>query len=139
MFDINKLQTTEIKSLNQISCQTFLVLQTVFTQKSRSAVILANITIAHHAHLTDFLSRDLGQYTATLCTWLLNSFHVSRMMDVAQKCKRQPCDDRLNFCDERCIPFLYMGLFIPCRNFLFSPSVGLTCYHIQHFWSYREV
>jgi len=54
MFDINKLQTTEIKSVNQISCQTFLILQTVFTQKSRSAVILADITIAHRAHLTDF-------------------------------------------------------------------------------------
>jgi len=54
MFDINKLQTTENKSLNQISSQTVMLLQTVFAQKSRSAVILADITIAHRAHLTDF-------------------------------------------------------------------------------------
>jgi len=92
MFNIKKLQTTENKSVNQVSIQTVLLLQTVFAQKSRSAVILADITIAHRAHLTDFpVMRPGTQYTATLCRLLLNSFHVSRRIDVAQKFKRHPC------------------------------------------------
>jgi len=84
MFDLKKLQTTEIKSLNQISSQTVVLSQTVFTQKSRSDVILADITIAHRAHLTDIPVTRPG------------TVHSNALQVVAQQLPCQP--------ENRCSP-----------------------------------
>jgi len=55
MFDLKKLQNTEIKSLNQISSQTVLLSQTVFTQKSRS-----DVTLGRHYDCTPCTSYGLS-------------------------------------------------------------------------------
>jgi len=79
MFDLKKLQTAENKSLNQISSQTVLLLQTVFTQNPcRSVVILADITIAHRAHLTDFPVMQPG------------TVHSNALQMIAQQLPCQP-------------------------------------------------
>jgi len=79
MFDLKKLQNTEIKSLNQISSQTVLLSQTVFTQKSRSDVILGR-----HYDCTPCTSYGLSCHA----TW--DTVHSDALQVVAQQLPCQP-------------------------------------------------
>lgn len=65
--------------------------ETVLAHDPWIAVVLANIAVANHAHLTDFpLMRPGALYTATLCWCLLNSPHTSWGINVAQKFQSHP-------------------------------------------------